>query len=171
MRVTTCLLLLLFAGCDQIAFKGQPPAPAESAPAWPFVPVVMRVHPFTAFSLDAASGPPVLEVRIELLDRVGDVTKGVGDFRFELYGLHEKASQQGEEERLFQWDASMNTVDENQQHYDPITRTYGFRLKLAAAPPGGQKLKLLVQLTDAGGRRIVASAPLKYGTPKPAAGE
>jgi hypothetical protein len=128
----------------------------------------MRVHPFTTFAYDKQAAAHVLDARIELLDRVGDSTKGVGDFRFELYQDKERASQEGEEVRQAVWDAPMTTLGQNQQHYDPITRTYVFRLKLSQAPSEQQKYKLLVQFTDPEGRRLTASAPLHY---KPATGD
>lgn len=169
MRWSILLLLVsvtMLAGCS--IFKGSPSPLAAAPQPWLFSPVVMRVHPFTTFAYDKAAGAYVLDARIELQDRVGDSTKGVGDFRFELYEEKERASQEGEEVRQAVWSAPMTTLEQNQQHYDPITRTYVFRLKLTQAPSEPQKYKLIAQFTDPEGRRLSASAPLHY---KPAAGD
>ncbi len=63
------------------------------------------------------------------------------------------------------WDAALLTLAQNQRHYDPITRTYSFKLKLTEPLPSGRKLRLDVQLTDDTGRRMNGSAPVR--APKP----
>jgi len=138
-----------------------------TASAWPFAPVAMRVHPFTSITFDPEQNSLVLEVRMELLDQVGDVTKGVGDFRFELYADKLKASLRGVDERLNVWDGPVSTLEQNRQHYDSITRTYSFKLRLDPAPPADQKLRLVAQFTDPSGKRILAEAPLSYTPGKP----
>lgn len=123
----------------------------------------MRVHPFTSLEINESEGGMILEVRMELLDQLGDPTKGVGDFRFELYASPSTASREGQEKRLFFWEAPMTTLEQNRQHYDPITRTYAFNLRMPDAPPANEKLKLVVQFTDARGHRLVVQSPLSVG--------
>src|ERR1051325_10494207 len=67
---------------------------------WPFQPVSVRIHPFTSLRL-AGMGGPSLDARIEFIDPAGDVTKGVGDLRFELYAEPAKESREGEELRIY----------------------------------------------------------------------
>jgi hypothetical protein len=154
----------LIAGCDSVGFKGtsRESQTIEGATTWPFVPVAMRVHPFTSIARDPVTGSHMLEARVELLDRLGDVTKGVGDFRFELYTAPEKASQQGSERRVAYWDVPMTSLDANARHWDPITRTYVLKLRLEELPTPEQHLKLHAQFTDPGGKRLVAETPMQY---------
>jgi hypothetical protein len=159
--------LLAVLGCDSMAFKGDAVVhePAANAAGWPFAPVSMRVHPFTSINYDPELQSLVLEVRVELVDQLGDVTKGVGDLRFELYAEEDKASQKMPGVRINQWDAPMTTLEQNRQHYDAITRTYAFKLRLNSPPPAGQKLRVVAQFTDVAGHRLMAEGTLNY-TPR-----
>jgi hypothetical protein len=168
-RIPRALLVLigvgavgLCVGCDQVRLKGGPGEPGTSPQIdWPFVPVSMRIHPFTSIEYDAEHETVVLEARVELLDRLGDMTKGVGDFRFELYKASERAtSLPVQEEMLYVWNVSMLTLAENQQYYDPITRTYAFRLKMQQVPPPGTAVRLFGHFADPAGRRLKTTANL-----------
>ncbi len=156
-------------GCDSV-FKGGPATSASATESWPFAPVAMRIHPFTSVVSDPQHRTMVLEIHMEMLDPQGDVTKGVGHFRFELYEAKEKSARTDEDVRLYMWDAPMETPEQNQQHYDPSTRTYVFKLKLEQPPTAGQKFRIAAQLTDPSGKRLIASAPLKYSGVKPEPG-
>lgn len=164
MRITHTLVMLalgiaILTGCE---FKGDRiDEGLANGERWPFVPAAVRVHPFTTLKAGDASEPMVLEARIEMVDAAGDVTKGVGELRFELYLLGATAQDAGKERQLMRWDASLVTIEQNQRHYDPITRTYSFKLKLEQPPPTGGKLRLDVQLTDDTGRRMTADAPVR----------
>lgn len=147
------LLLLALAsagGCDAVSLKGGSRTLVQTG-EWPFAPESMRVHPFTA--LAQQNGRRVLEVRIELLDQLGDVTKGVGDWRFELYAQPGRTRSR---ERLEVWEAEMNTLEQNERHYDPITRTYAFNLRVVEPLPDDAPLSVVAQLTDLQGRRLLA---------------
>jgi len=149
------------AGCDRIELKGGRDAvPRIDRPTtWPFVPVEMRVHPFTAVEVDRDDAGVRLEARIETLDRLGDVTKAVGDFRFELYhmppGVYETPA---EGKLLYQWSAPMNTIEQNRRHWDSITRTYLFKLQMDRLPRVTGRLLLVAHFTDPGGRHLAARA-------------
>lgn len=155
-------LVGLWAGCDQVRLKGGSGEPGTSPQIdWPFVPVSMRIHPFTSIEYDAQHETVVLEARVELLDRLGDMTKGVGDFRFELYKASERAtSLPVQEEMLYVWHVTMRTLVENKQYYDPITRTYAFRLKMQQVPPPGTAVRLFGHFADPAGRRLKTAANL-----------
>jgi len=160
-------LVLTAGGCNNgLPFRGNSATGggASGTPMgdWPFTPFAMRIHPFTSLTTDEASGEQVLDARIELLDPVGDVTKGVGDLRFELYSQPPTASREGERQRLQQWHATIAEISDNRRHYDAITRTYSFRLKVTAKLPRKVHLTLKAQFTDPTGRRLHAEAPLSY---------
>lgn len=159
---------LLVGGCDGIRFKGpagsDPPSGAQADPqpaaAWPFAPVSMRIHPFTAIEFDESRDVAVLNARVELLDQVGDMTKGVGQFRFELYQVGRGAGSDTQQRQLYAWQVPLQTIDQNRLHYDHITRTYGFELKMDQMPQAGTALRLVGQFTTPSGRRLSADAPL-----------
>lgn len=159
--VLSAALLGLAGGCDDIQLKGgrEPDAAFERATTWPFIPVVMRVHPFTAIEFPEGEGEATLEARVEMLDRLGDVTKAVGDFRFELYRMtRDEFDTPAEGELLYRWSAGMTTLDQNRQHWDSITRTYLFRLKMDSVPRISGRLLLVVHFTDPGSRHMQAQA-------------
>ena len=161
--VGALVLLAVLAGCGSWSFKGDQVRPrGPGLAAWPFAPVSMRVHPFTTVRFDPRRGALVLEARMEMLDQFGDVTKGVGDFRFELYSATERGAS-GDRRRLALWEAPMATLEQNRRHYDPITRTYAFDLKVLDHPPEGGPLLLVVHFADAAGRAHQAEAKLGFG--------
>lgn len=149
---------------------------------WPFRPASIRLHPFTQISqteLGVASDSEqaksqaknpdqkagvmlMVDARVELLDQLGDVTKGVGSFRFELYDVGASAAHQGEDLRLQKWEAPLLTLEQNERLYDSITRTYWFRLPLDEAPPANRPLKLAVQFTDQAQHRLMSEIRLSY---------
>ena len=99
----------------------------------------------------------------EDLEALGVSSSGGGNsFRFELYRVAAGAAREGVNVRLFQWDAPMTTLQENRRHYDPITRTYTFKLKLEEPVAPHQRLRLEVQYTDLHGHRLTAEAPMTY---------
>ena len=174
---TTVILIAMLAaccGCELADPKGRSGATAPDltgSSEWPFAPATMRIHPFTQFSIDTATGKPILDARIELLDPMGDVTKGIGTLRFELLATSDRASaSQVSDRRIDMWDVSLITLDENHQHFDRITRTYGFKLKLDAIPDNNTRLRLQAQFTKPSGRRLSADMLLKSPRPTSPAG-
>ena len=160
----TALIMLglaLLGGCQ---FKGADVARrGGSAGAWPFGPASVRVHPFTSLKLsgNGSGGSGLLDAHVEMLDVEGDVTKGVGEMRFELYAEAYAEAGHGTGRRLHQWQASIATIEDNRHHWDPITRTYRFPLQLHALPPRGQRLVLHVQFDSADGQRLMADAVIE----------
>ena len=175
MRLMAGLIVLLtsigLSGCDSVAFRGTAGTATLSADDWPFVPVAMRVHPFTALAYEPNAEADaddadearmlVLEARLELMDQLGHATKGVGEWRFELYVEPRAASRQARQ-RLEVWQAEMMTVEANSRHYDPITRTYAFKLRVIDPPPTNASLTLVAQLADPRGERLLAEGPVEY---------
>lgn len=155
LSVALVALMTALVGCDTVSFKGAGARASVPAGEWPFAPVSMRVHPFTAIEKqgEGEDAALVLEARLELVDQLGDVTKGVGAWRFELYGDRGRGQSR---ERLEVWEAPMTTLAENARHWDPITRTYAFRLRLSEQPDIDRELTLVAQLTDPRGNHLIA---------------
>ena len=99
---------------------------------WPFRPASVRIHPLTNVKWDADAGENVIEVYLEMLDRFGHTTKGVGRIRFELYsGVTANDLPGGVP--LKTWRVNINGEEENLQHYDWVMRLYNFNLSLPGA--------------------------------------
>jgi len=142
---------------------GEPSPPL--AFRWPYTPRELRVHPLTRVA--AAGGTDVggvaeegygvgtsfagpgrlLDVHVEFLDRVGDSVKAVGPVWFELYpegSARRRFDPAGGAAagRIARWSVDLADPDRNDAHYDRVTRTYRFRLRLGAeaAPPDEARL-------------------------------
>jgi len=156
-----CVLAGFVGGCEDVQLKGgrNPVEEFQQATTWPFVPMQMRVHPFTAVEVDRGDEGVRLEARIEMLDRLGDVTKAVGDYRFELYQMERDFYENPAEGKLlYQWSAPMTTLEQNRRHWDSITRTYLFKLQMDQLPRVDGRLVLVTNFTDPGGRHLRAQA-------------
>lgn len=90
-----------------------------------FAPVALRLHPLTRIL------PDQLEARVELMDQMDDVTKGVGRINLELY-RYELASLNHRGQLIGSWQADVSTLQANEKYWDAITRTYVFRHPLDA---------------------------------------
>ena len=157
--VLSFLLLLGLGGCvwkgDRGGSEGiSPPYPKGT---WRLQPVSMRVYPSTKFIKDGDGS--VLEARIELLDSMGDSVKGVGRFRIELLSRGQ-AGEIGIGKRLYSWDAPVMTLDEQVRYYDPITRTYYFRLELNEDRSATRDTSLHVMFVTVDGKRLITEAAL-----------
>lgn len=109
------------------------PADADGEPAWHPQAVAVRVYPTTRFAL--SEGQVVLEARIELVDAMGDPVKASGLFAVALEGS-DPVGLTPQDRTLYRWQISVRTLDDQKRHYDPVTQTYLFNLKLRemAAP-------------------------------------
>lgn len=116
--------------------------PPPQSDMWVLRPVRMRVYPLTRYVHTPQQ--TILDAKIELFDEMGDSVKGVGQFRLELF-VSEAAGDDAVGERLYQWDIPMQTLQDQRQCYDAITRTYRFRLKLDGrqAPHSGTSLRVV----------------------------
>ncbi len=144
--VASCL-----AGCGSIELKGDrgETNPKPMPAAWPFWPKDIRVHPFT--SVDRGEGAPVLVTHLTFLDPVGDPTKAVGRLTFELRGRGKKGRL------IHRWRVEMTDIDDTRDHYDSVTNTYVFGLKLERPLPE-TPLTMTVRLVDPRGEHITATA-------------
>lgn len=150
-------LVFLTSGCAWKGGGGAPQRGLRTGASWHPTPVSMRVYPSTRFVQEKKGS--ALEARVELTDEMGDPVKAVGAFRLELFAI-ERAGEPGIGRRLYSWDASTLTLDEQHSYYDSITRAYLFRLKLEEATTPDHDTLLQVMFTAADGRRLEAQATL-----------
>lgn len=148
------LSVLSLSGCIDLKGGRDRDSTIAAATTWPFVPTSMRISPFTAIGYDAQKQTYVLDLMVELRDRVGDLTKGVGEFDVEL----RRAANGGEGALLYAWAAPMLTVEQNVQHYNPALSTYNLKLALDAPLEPGQTVTVIARFTDPGGKRLKAAA-------------
>jgi hypothetical protein len=130
MRTITILLLLLLTpvvGCESKGKGVGATRPRVTGETWRPTPVAMRVYPTTRFASERDR--PVLEARIELFDQMNDSIKGVGRFRLELFAGDDRTASQLAR-RLYRWDVNLQTLDDHRRFYDPVTRSYLFRLEI-----------------------------------------
>jgi len=123
---------------------------------WRAEPLKMRVYPSSRLVREGNGA--VLEARIELLDEMDDTVKGVGDYHFDLASA-EATSGATPATRLYSWDVSVMTIEQQKAFYDSITRTYFFRLKLDS-PVKEHNLVLRAVLSTPDGKRIDTESPI-----------
>jgi hypothetical protein len=157
------LLVALLASQTACTFKGeqvQAKRNGAAAQAWWPWPTGVRVHPATRFAMH--NHEPVLEARIELLDALLDATKGSGTFRLELLDAAGPMNAPRSARQLYVWDLALMTLEDQQQHYDPVTRSYYFPLKLDDFEVAQRPTRLRVTFTPAGeGERVAAVHALR----------
>jgi hypothetical protein len=164
MRCTLALALLLaLAGCQ----SGDRPYPRDDVDAALFGPAAMRIHPiFTRLADWTGDGvPDGIEALIELQDQFGDPTKASGTIIFELYS-YRKYSPDIRGDRLAVWTGSLQTLQDQKDHWNRTSRTYSFQL---AKPwiSATTDYVLSAQFDLAGGGRFFARTILEGQLPQP----
>lgn len=124
--------------------------------AWPFWPRSMRVHPATRIVPDAESTQLVLETRVELADEFGDTAKGLGEVRIDLHNPGARDA----EPPLATWSIDLRDLAANRLHYDVVTRTYLFRLRIDRQL-AEQRLEVRVFYRGADGQLLRATHVLR----------
>ncbi len=155
------LCLLAVMGCEPVV-TDQPPTPVdgENNPIvyWRPTPTRVRVYPSTRFIQE--SGRAILEARFELFDEMGDPVKSAGAFRIELHSIDESLGN-APRRLLYTWNAETLTLDQQREHYDPITRGYLFRLGVDNLNIAKQATLLKVAFTPVGRPRFEADAVIR----------
>lgn len=152
--VLSCMACLFTApGCE---FKAVDPTGATGASAtddgyWRPDPVKVRVYPSTRFIEE--SGRAILEARVELFDSMGDPVKSTGKFRIELFSVDE-ALGSVPRRLLYSWNADVLTLDQQKEHYDPITRGYKFKLGVDDLGIANEVTMLRVSFAPVGRARL-----------------
>jgi hypothetical protein len=130
-----CGTIAAAAGCaprtqEPLAAPGAADAGGRGA-EWPFWPRRMVIFPLSQFVTERATGQLLIEAHVEFLDEFGHTTKAVGHMTFELYDAAETRAGAPPAAR---WTgiAELDLTDpaKNRDRYDPITRTYLFKLKV-----------------------------------------
>lgn len=96
-------------------------------PVWLPTPQSIAVYPSTRFAM--VEGNLALEARIELRDEMGDPVKAPGRFDITLEGP-QRAGMTPMDRTLYRWQVDVRTLADQRRHYDPVTQTYLFTLKL-----------------------------------------
>jgi hypothetical protein len=155
------LLVLVFAqGCETSGAGSSSPVAAhiDSDQHWMPAPTSVRVYPSTRFIKE--SGRSILEARFELYDEMGDPVKYAGTFTIELYSVDE-ALGNAPRRLLYTWNAELLMLDQQQEHYDPITRGYLFRLGVDDLKIARKTTLLKVAFTPVDRPRIEAEAEVR----------
>ncbi len=159
-----CRVLMVFAGSAILAgciWKGGERvgdlSNLDISSVWKIEPVRIRVYPSTRFI--ATDEQSILEARVELIDEMGDPIKATGLLRLELFARH-MAGDPGIGRRLYVWDASILTLEEQRSYYDSITRTYLLRLKLDDEATARRDTILDVTFTSTEGQRLETQSAL-----------
>lgn len=122
--------------------------------AWRPSAVAIRIHPATQYRM--LNETPVLEVRIELTDTMGDPIKASASYRFDLAleGVSDIDS------RFYQWDERVMTEADHRERYDAVTRSYVFPLTLGNFDAAEHPTRLSARVELANGEVLEASAPV-----------
>ena len=97
---------------------------SDDSVLWPFWPTRMAIHPATRLTIDTGSGVKHFEARIAFYDQFGDICKAVGEMRLEL------EDPCGMKAIMPEWTIDLRDLRLNGRHYDDVTRTYLFKLKI-----------------------------------------
>ncbi len=120
-------------GCDQLQPtvdrpQTQPDPIADSGDVgWPYWPVSMSIHALTRITIDRGENAPVLEARVEFTDAEGATTKATGQVLLELTDDVAFADAAPASEV---WSIDLRALRKNATHFDEVTRTYLFKLRL-----------------------------------------
>jgi len=119
----------------------------------------IRIYPSTRYVREGDK--VMLEARVEFVDQMGDTVKAGGDMRFDLWPLDVNSGQTGGE-LIYEWTVPLRTIAKQREHYDPITRTYTFRLKIDRPDLVRRPTNLHAVLIPATGQRLEANATVEY---------
>ncbi len=161
LSVLVAALMLVFAqGCESSRAGLPPSAVVSTEPEryWMPVPTSVRVYPSTRFIKE--SGRTILEARFELYDEMGDPVKFAGKFQIELFSVDE-ALGNAPRRLLYTWNAGLLSLDQQREHYDPITRGYLFRLGVDDLRIAKQTTLLKVAFTPVDRPRLEAEAEVR----------
>ncbi len=136
-----------------------------------FAPRELRLHPVFTRVTDWTGDdvPDGIEANLELLDYAGEPVKAGGVAVFELYAYDEQSPTARGERLANPWTGRLDTVGQQQAHWERTTRTYRFQLAnpgisrertyvlLASFRPVGQE-RLFAELI-LGGRAQSQTAP------------
>lgn len=153
------------AGAQPPTRVGAEAPPVEGSEAWVFAPARVRLHPLTRLESAPRTENRAIEAHVELNDRWGHNTKGLGVFVFELYrdALEGNGANPGQEQ-INLWNLDLTDPEENAQAFDRVTRTYRATLTgvaEAASRTAGLTLRVTYRTPD--GRQLSSTLRLNEG--------
>lgn len=159
------LLVVFFVAVTGCEFKGKTAMPlvkanaggAEHHALWIAHPQKLRIYPSSRFIV--ADQGPALEVRIEMLDEMGDSVKGAGGMHMELLEAV-KQHRDALEKKLYSWDVPLKTIEDQQSYFESVTRTYHFVLRLDEQIPDDFQVTLAISFQREDGLLLQAKATL-----------
>lgn len=127
------VVIAALVGCDSSPAVGDtpltgPPRSAATAPDWPFWPRRIRIHPLTRL-VEEVDGDTYVEARIEFLDARRDGTKASGSLEL---GLFDERRGRDDRRVIDFWQSDLADPQMNAARFDPVTRTYLFKLSVPA---------------------------------------
>jgi hypothetical protein len=126
--------LLMAMGCQQPLDMMMVDAPPEANVLGP---ASMRIHPIFTQPRDwtGDARPDGIEALVEFLDQFGDPTKASGRVYFELFEYQPGSPDPRGERLVNPWAASLDTPDDQRQHWDRTSRAYSFLLAYPSIDP------------------------------------
>jgi len=123
-------------------------ASSVTSPTCPFAPTTMRIHPLTRIILASDHLDKMqIDLRIELDDRFGDTTKGIGSIRIRLFPRLAENENGNPDIRLALWKPEFQDIEANAAHFDHITRTYHFLLNVPRGNAVPAQSTIVITLT------------------------
>ncbi|MBL4701471.1 MAG: hypothetical protein JKX85_09455 [Phycisphaeraceae bacterium] len=161
--VVAVMLFGALAGCQ---FKGDGVAANEqsnrqlgvSDDVWLPTPNRIRIYPSSRFVI--TENRPALEARVELQDVMGDSIKAAGFFHLELL--------EDTQQKLYSWDVPINTLKDQENYFESVTRTYRFVLRLDRELYADDQLTLAVSFRRQDGillqtKAVLGSDGVRFG--------
>jgi hypothetical protein len=120
------LLPMCIAGC------ASKPIERDNAEVVMFGPTRMRIHPIFTQVKNWTNGtrPDGIEAELEFQDQFGDPTKAAGKVMFELFAFRRGFPDPRGERIVNPWVGSLLSLEQQREHWNRTSRTYGFQLAL-----------------------------------------
>ena len=152
-----CVLAILACGCESTRNHT-----TTEAMAWTYGPEAIRVHPLSRVKFDSETGEPHVEARIEMLDRDGFSTRGMGSLVLLLSGSPGAGAHSE-----VRWECDLSDPESNGTHFDCVTRTYQARLDLEQAADLPLEPRLRAVLTLPSGQTLSDAAAVRIRLNEP----
>ncbi|MFG0275894.1 MAG: hypothetical protein ACF8QF_12650 [Phycisphaerales bacterium] len=141
-------------GCAVEPQGGRPVAGSATESGSVFRPESIRIHPLTRVIASGDGAGTLIDAHVELFDRWGHPTKGLGTMRFELFRSGAGGIGTGPEGGIDRAEVDLTDPEINStRYYDSATRTYRMYLE---SPPDAASLtmSLVVTFVTSDGRRL-----------------
>ncbi|MDG2291165.1 MAG: hypothetical protein P8L37_00780 [Phycisphaerales bacterium] len=154
---TLCLCSLVAGGCNSTSRGIRTEGGVITD--WTYAPESIRIHPLSRVKFNEAGDQARVEARIEMRDRDGFSTRGLGDLTLFLSGSSDMGSH-----TQVEWQCDLSTVDMNGKQYDCVTRTYLAHLELLQSNDIPLEPMLRARLTMPDGSVLSDRKPIRITT-------